>query len=849
MSKKHYRLPLGISAVMFFSAILLPTCLVLRSNSETRLYSDGSTHSWVQISYRELVDMAQLAQSGRTVRQVLDELPGKLYLKSELQPFLEPFSALLPEALDLINGPAEFPRYNVADMYPYGSAQPAWAAIARGGKIIVTDDGNGRASVFVPGSEPEAAYKAHYSVLRHMLVTLLPPAGTSLEISVYAYRNDYALCRLSLNTKPFELRASEFPPLRGKRPLDLVGFQHFFDQQPELAGAAIDGSGAVVLVGRAGNAQTLAGRPIQISDLAVAYRAVFHAGYNKPFVSLDSHLDPTLTKVNFGGFLEDTHIGAVVLEADKRFKTISSGLDPNSFVDIRTTIRKSVPDFATASERDLGLRDNVTKGWVGTRFWYYPDSVEVITDTEYQYAVIGRAQFEADAERSREDYATEEEFERFKKTQLSPSIRSNIDHLNENYDKYVVAFPELKEFSVVARLMGICVWLDNAKLNRIDLDSLLAAALPPCRTPRERSKFLAVTRCVFDASNELGLSDIQQVSSVTYLGSVLNRRLEEVFPTNEHLARYLALADGAEEDRFEEFSDEAIRIRRSYEGDNVRRIIGNENQLKTLLKYAAHNLEPGVPQEHAELEDKIHTLESEIERIKGRLNRLSVVMSQSTEAHNQNVDKYNRLVEQQRRAVAEVNSLIDQYNARASALQSRFIMEIGGGVGLDPSQFDVRVQKNSPALHKIQKVVRETKDTQGFFDGEKWLRTRPYVAETTHKKAFASRRWDLDRRVEQPGWSYYSAHSAASMRYWHRTWDGTDTDWRDQLNWDNTRVRKREYSAFSRELVVEEYYEGQLKESIVGSLDGRNLIVFRRRDREHTDPPQDPPSWWPISRN
>ena len=849
MSKKYYRLPLGMATAMFFLAILLSTCLVSHSYSEPRLNSDGSVQSWVYIDYRELVDMDQLAQSGRTVRQVLGELPGKLYLKSELQPFLEPFSALLPEALDLINGPAEFPRYNVADMYPYGSAQPVWAAIARGGKVVVTDDGNGRASAFVPGSEPEAAYKAYYGVLRHMLSTLVSPGVTSLEVSVYAYINDYSSCRLSLNTKPFQLSASEFPPPPGKKPLDLVGFQQFFDQQPELAGAAIDGSGAVVLVGRAGNAQTLAGRPIQLSDLAVAYRAVFHAGYNKPFVSLDPHLDPTLTKVNFGGFLEDTYIGAVVLEADKRFKTISSGLDPNSFIDIRTTIRKSVPDFVTASERDLGLWDNVTTEWVGTRFWYYPDSVEVVTDTEYHYAAISRAQFKADAERSREDYATEDEFERFKKTQLSPSVRSNIDHLNENYDKYVVAFPELKEFSVVARLMGICVWLDNAKLNRIDLDSLLAVELPPCRTPRERNKFLAVSLCVVDASNELDLSDIQQVSSVTYLGSVLNRKLEDVFPTNEHLARYLAMADGAEEDRLEEFTDEAIRIRRLYEGGSVRRIIGNENQLKALVKYAADNLEPGVPQDHAELEDKIHRLDSEIEGIKGRLNRLSVVMSQSVEAHNQNVDKYNGLVEQQRRAVAEANSLIVQYNARVSAAESRRVMEIGGGVGLDPSQFDVRVKNNSPVLAKIQRVVRETKDAPGFFDGEKWLRTRPYVAGTTHNKAPASRRWDLDRRVEQQGKSYYSAHSAASMRYWHSAWGETGTEWQDQLSWDNTKVRKRAYSALSRELVIEKYNGGELQNSVVANYDGRNQIVFRSRDRESTDPAGDPPSWWPISRN
>ena len=63
---------------------------------------------------------------------------------------------------------------------------------------------------------------------------------------------------------------------------------------------------------------TLAGEPVSLADLAVAYRAVFHAGDNDAFISLDPNADPALASVNFGGHLEDTRIGAAILAADRR---------------------------------------------------------------------------------------------------------------------------------------------------------------------------------------------------------------------------------------------------------------------------------------------------------------------------------------------------------------------------------------------------------------------------------------------------------------------------------------------------------------------------------------------------
>ena len=152
----------------------------------------------------------------------------------------------------------------------------------------------------------------------------------------------------------------------------------------------------------------------------------------------------------FGGYLEDTFIGSVVLDADKRFKTVSCGLDPDSRYDIRDYTRNRVPAFLTEPERSFSRGDVATPTWEGTRYWYYPDSVEIDSDFDYRYAIIRTARFTADAERSRQDFSSDAAFQRLRAAKLDPSTRQNIEHLNRNYDAYAAAFPELRELTKVA---------------------------------------------------------------------------------------------------------------------------------------------------------------------------------------------------------------------------------------------------------------------------------------------------------------------------------------------------------------------------------------------------------------
>ena len=107
--------------------------------------------------------------------------------------------------------------------------------------------------------------------------------------------------------------------------------------------------------------------------------------------------------------------------------------------------------------------------------------------------MITNPRFTADAERSRDDFASPEDFQRRKAVTLSPGIRQNIDDLNLFYAYYAHAFAELAELSTVARLMGICSWLLKAQPAWLDLDELLSVELPPCETETERTQLMAST--------------------------------------------------------------------------------------------------------------------------------------------------------------------------------------------------------------------------------------------------------------------------------------------------------------------------------------------------------------------
>jgi hypothetical protein len=838
-----------------YNKIILPISLILLMGLVLIIYysldyikSPVMKHKepkWITISYKELIDDNAIIRTGQTLKSAIQD-PN---LKGTLQPFLSPYSFLLQHSIEMLSGPEKVPFRNVADAYPLGSPQPAWVSICRGGRIQITTDYQNHARIFLLGDDPEKSYQTDYSLIRHCFNALLSPDGSPLNVEVFAYRNDYEKEELRLNLNPYSFSASSFPP-KGV-PLDITGLATFFDANPEIQGAKIDRSKGLILYGKQGGKQTLAGANISLSDLAVAYRAVFHAGDNEAFISLDPNADPTKVTVNFGGYLENTRIGSVVLEADKRFKTITSGLDPNKFNDLRQYTRKHISSFMSVDERDLIDSTHLSLGkWIKTRFWFYPDSIGIESDLNYQYAMITNPIFMADAERSKDDFASPEEFQRKKNTTLSPSIRHNIDHLNQNYFQYAQAFSELKELTTVARLMGICSWLYKANPQWLDLDALLSVELPTFTTPRERTQLIATCFVSYSASDEINEDYVLKKSKVVYLSPILDKQVNDFFKNGGNYAKYLCIKNGEKEKNYRIYEAEASQLFKAQRNLTVKEIVKNREDLRALASYAAHSLGNQKPSEANLIEKDIRASKENIESLKSEIEQIRLRMSSI-----ENPDDYNELVDQHNKLIYQYKVMLERHNRAVNIYKSfgrteQFsIIEIGGGINLEPRNFKIKTPPSSARLQGIRGLLDKVGTEWRSINGAgKWIRNETGGTVTEVKNKFPKMAWIKMDETTSGSSTYKHFQSDKEHQYWSSINPQTGS-WRDCRKIDRISYQERSYEGASKKFQIAKFSSGKFEGCIVGLMEHPDRIVFRKSERKDLLKPKDPPIWFNISQS
>ncbi|MBI5252075.1 MAG: hypothetical protein HY912_21480 [Desulfomonile tiedjei] len=545
------------------------------------------------------------------------------------------------------------PYLNVVAEYPAGSRQPVWAALFREGHYQLFI-GDGKARLFLKGKSPSDLFNRHYSVIRHPLRKALVTIGADkMTVEVYAFENDYPSQTISLDLNPYvlEVAANQLGPK--SKALPLADLADFFNRGVTLEAAEIDGNANFYLYGTPSARQTLAARPQSIEDLAVVYRSMFHYGYNAPYISLDRHEDNRYAKVNFGGLLEDTRIGNVVLEADKLFKTMSTGLDPNTRVLIKRDIKRMVPDFLTSAERKLKDLSDPKPGYIQIRYWFYPDQIRSATDG--RIGVVERYQLLADAERMD------------MKVTLDRADRDTIDHLNRNFADYARALPTYQELNTVGRMMAIVTWLQQIPdRNRVDLDELLSVELSPFKTPRRTKKLLALTAATDTSSEAENSMGAQQ--KIYNLDAVL----EEVEPS---------------------IDDKDIL----------------ELALRHFRKVKDSDLIPsGVKNTHT----KIDNMKAQLESLRARIESERMTLDQTNQFEinrfNAMIGEFNSLRDAYNRAVSNYNeaSRDGQYNMRS-------IVSVGGGINLRPKDFakSLQVPESSPLIQRIRssrEVIRSS---------------------------------------------------------------------------------------------------------------------------------------------
>lgn len=789
------------------------------------LYKQFAGQKLIIIRYADLLEKNLITHSGQTLHAALQDT----FLKGEVQPYVDKYSYLLQPTVEMIFGPDSLPHHSVIDQFPVGSKQPAWVAVFRGGRIFVTTDNKSHARVFLLGDDPEKAYKENYPIIRHCLSALLPKDSSELSVEVFAYKNKYQDSELKLNLNAYKFNTSNFPPTEGKISIDLLGLKEFFEAAGQLEGAKLDKNSGLILYAKRGLKQTVNGQPISLSDFVVAYRAIFHAGDNKAYISLDPHEEPTKAKVNFGGFLEDTKIGSVVLEADKRFKTITCGLDPNTFKDLRDYTRNIIPSFLTCAERDLLTEDfGKDSKWIGTRFWFYPESIRVETDYDLIYAEVKKPQFRADAERSRDDFASLVEFDRKKRTTLSPSIRTNIDHLNHNYSKYSKVYREIRELTCVARLMGICTWLNTANPDWLDLDMLLAVELPAHRTESERTQLMAVSYVSYFGSKKLSEKFIKRNTKVIFLSKILEEDVKHYFRNTTNLSRFLCYKYNKDVENFEKYKSEAMDLLQKYKGIEVREMIKSEKDLKAIASYASSMIEVPFVQQLLRLDAEITRLDAKISN------------TIDHEIYNMYVEKYNRLVKQAQRLVKRIEEL---------NLPSE--VEIGGGIDLEPEHFTVEVVSRSSMKNFIE-IVKKTDTKWQKIDGSgEWLRSRTKHDLSDWKdlvdEIIDEIDWEGGEESKSDSLNYIYYAGGKNQNYWLKT--SNTGNWHDLLELGVSLYRERIYYRRRKEIQIINFKSGDLTNYIIGRWIGRKKIVFSTSSRGDLIAPQEPPVWWLNKRN
>jgi hypothetical protein len=779
-----------------------------------------ATAVWVPVSYGDLVNPNEITQSGDTISEVHARLAHDAGARAQLQPFLEARGTLLLDALDMVRGAATLPRRTIGDAYPPGAARPAWADLLRGGRYIVAYDGSDLATVFAPGRNAKEAYDAAFGVLRHPLAVLQSSVAGPLRVEAYAYENDYASMELRLNTEPYVFTDTSFGAPAGRKPVDLQVLEAFVKGGAELAGARIDPDDGLVLVGRQGGKPALAGHPASLADLAVAYRAVFHAGHNNAFVSLDPSPDPKRVRVNFGGLLEDTRLGSVVLQSDMRFKTLSSGLDPLTYADLRGTVRGRVPGFMTVAERDLAMQIAGKSGWQGTRFWFYPDAVQIQSDVAGRIAYVEEARFTADAERSRADFSTPGAFEAFKKTQLNPSIRANINDLNARYEDYAEAFPELRELTTVARLMAICSWLREAQPTEVDLDGLLAVDLPAWSTPREKPQLLTISILSYADRGPTPAAAVIAHTVVRRIEPLLNQPVEKVFATGKSISAFLR-ATGAE-------AGDAATV-----GGLCRDYVRTRQHLRAFAERVADGMMGAAPGPMPGLERELGR--TRIDQMRQELDGLKRIMATSAATHNQYLDQYNALVRDYNAELDQHNRLVRSANGIRSGV--RTVATIEGGIDLSPKSFKVSRRVASPELDRVRAAL------PGITVGG-WTRSPKPSGRPVSPGVPLAWRWNLAKPSDRGAAAANSGVDGAGNRFWLAK-DASGNDWKERVTLSEDRATERIFDSATKQMRIASYSNGKPSEYLVAQRETSGRIVFKRRDAASLIP-LDPgaPRWW-----
>lgn len=673
-----------ISTFFILFAFTLISCPLISINAAS-IFSKTNPSNWVTISYGNAVDKSTLTHSGEKVGNVIQKIPTYSDdIKGLVQQYLEPYSILCHDVLLYNIKPDTPPLINILAHYPIGSEQPAWVDLFREGHFQLYYNQH-LIRIFLKGDNHENSFEKYQSVIRHPIQDLINSEHLSIKnIEVYVFNNDYAKTEIRVNIIPATSAIDDLDLSPKHQPIDLGSIEEFLNPGVALEAVEVDERNDIFFYGKGASDQTIAGKPVSLSDIAVIYRSIFHYGYNAPYISLDTHEDNRYAKVNFGGHLENTRVGHVVLEADKLFKTLSTGIDPNTHEFVKSKITKHVPAFLTEDER--GFLEDVNEGNTQIRYWFYPDEIGTVTDGSI--GVVQKHQFLADAERMDVE------------VQLDNATRKTIDHLNKYYIQYEKAENTYKELNTVGYMMALVNWLKEMNMgDRVELDDLLSVKIPAFSTPEKTKKMLAITAIVCPGDLNITNQNVRDYTKTYYLSHLLDKYSSSTS------------------------DDEFLKIADNYFSQvDIAELYLPYKKLEDQVDDYNHLINSN--------EKEIELLNDEIERKKDTLDEYN---SSDIDQYNNLIKKYNSLLENQKSLFNVCNAKINELNSMNIIV--RTIFSIGGGISLNPGNFKKTIiNKNSPDIREITKVKSKLKPVGNIYKSGNWVRSNVAKGESRINK-------------------------------------------------------------------------------------------------------------------
>lgn len=658
-----FRIVISIIAIFLLA---FPSSLIAKNQSDRSPLR-------IIISYDRSVNKSLYTHSNETIASVIaDKSISNATKNGLLQPYLEQFSRLCNDGLENDNNSYT----NIVDFYPLFSAQPAWVALFRGGQYQIFYS-KSTIRIFVKGKTPEGGYNQHYSVIRHPINKVLKMDNLNISrLEVYTFNNDYFKYQIALNLTPYILETSKLVKnsennyclLPRNSSLDLEGLENIFKYPMTPEAIQVTKDNKFYLYARMNlEHDDISVKPITLSDFAVIYRAIFHYGYNPPFISLDKDENSRYAKVNFGGYLENTEMGEIVLEADKLFKTITTGLDLNNKQFIVEELRQKVDSFVTEEERSF--LDSSPSQKISNRYWFYPDSILTVTDGDI--GLVKKCQFFADVKRM--DEAINQ----------SAHSKQTVDHLNTHFAQYQTVFPTLRELDNVGRLMGLVKWLKYSNVDeRMELDELLSVELPACYTPLEHERILVLNNVSYSQNEGLTMSYIRDNIKQFYLTDLI--------------------PDSLKIDSDQDFFDFAA---------NYHSKLGKEDTIPR-KHYTLYAQNQGVLFIMESQKKQIEEIKSEIETMKKQ--------------KNYNQSKHNQLVKKQNEIVRAYNSNIKRVDKLVAKIKDLHIsntsfVSLSGGVDLNPNKLTVLYSENDSEIGMLRKMKFRHQRNVSIYEG--WLRS------------------------------------------------------------------------------------------------------------------------------